>query len=255
MLIDTHAHLDFDDIQEDFQKVLNEMSDAGVEKVIIPGVEPSSFNKIIELIDTYDNLYGAIGIHPSDAKKWDDGSYEQIKNLAQHPKVVAIGEIGLDYYWDKTFNDIQKDVLRKQVQLAKEVQKPIIIHDREAHGDILEILKETNAKEVGVVMHCFSGSPEFALECIKEGFYIALGGVVTFKNAKKVHEVAKVVPLDKLVVETDSPFLTPVPFRGKTNSPAKVRLVAEKIAELRNISLEEVEQATTQNAYKLFNLS
>lgn len=255
MIIDTHAHLDFDDLYNELDKFLQEASDAGVEKIIIPGVEPEKFDKIIELIDNHDNLYGAIGIHPSDAKKWDENSYDLIKNLAKHPKVLAIGEIGLDYYWDKTFNEIQKEVLIKQIEIAKELKKPIIIHDREAHGDVLQILKETNAKEVGVIMHCFSGSVEFAQECIKEGYYIALGGVVTFKNAKKPQEVAKEIPLEKLLLETDSPFLTPVPFRGKTNSPAKVKLVAEKIAELREMPIEEIEEATTKNAYKIFNFS
>lgn len=255
MLIDTHAHIDFEDLQKDLPKVLADAEEAGVDKIIIPGVEPSGFNNIISLIETHDNLYGAIGIHPSDAKQWNDESYELIKNLAKNPKVVAIGEIGLDYYWDKSFNDLQKEVLIKQISIAKELGKPVIIHDREAHGDTLQILKDTNAKEVGAVMHCFSGSPEFALECIKEGFYIALGGVVTFKNAKKPQEVAKEIPLDKLLLETDSPFLAPVPYRGKTNTPAYVKLVAEKIAELRGISLEEVEEATTKNAQALFNFS
>lgn len=257
MLIDTHAHIDFDDFHKDgeFQKHLDEMSDAGVEKVVIPGVNASGFDRIIQLIEAHQNLYGAMGIHPSDAKQWDDNSYEQIKSLAKNPKVVAIGEIGLDYYWDKTFNDTQKEVFIKQIEIAKEIKKPIIVHDREAHQDTLNILKDTNAKEVGVVMHCFSGSPEFALECVKEGFYVALGGVVTFKNAKKAHEVAQIVPLENLLLETDSPFLTPEPYRGKLNSPAKVRLVAEKIAQLRQISTEEIEEATTINAQALFNFS
>ena len=254
MLIDTHAHIDFKDYSENFEKMLKDASDVGVEKIIIPGVEPEGFDKIMTLSATYPNIYGAIGIHPCDAKKWDATSYERIKSLAQSPKIVAIGEIGLDYYWDKTYNELQKDVFIKQIEIAKELKKPIIVHDREAHGDVLEILKATNAKEVGVVMHCFSGSPEFALECVKEGFYVALGGVVTFKNAKKSHEVAQIIPLENLLLETDSPFLTPEPYRGKTNSPAHVRIVAEKIAQLRSISVEEIENQTTLNAQKLFGI-
>lgn len=254
MLVDTHAHIDFEDYQDDFDTLLQNCREAGVEKIIIPGVESSTFERIMGLVNKYDNLFGAIGIHPCDAKEWNENSYELIKNLASSPKVVAIGEIGLDYYWDKTYNDLQKEVFAKQIEIAKELKKPIIVHDREAHGDTLEILKATNAKEVGVVMHCFSGSAEFAMECVKEGFYVALGGVVTFKNAKKPHEVAKVVPIENLLLETDSPYLTPEPYRGKTNSPAYVRFVAQKIAELRGISVDEVEEATTQNAHRLFGI-
>lgn len=254
MLIDTHAHIDFGEYGETLAKTLKNASDAGVEKIIIPGVEPEGFERIMGLTSSYDRLYGAIGIHPSEAKKWNGNSSEQIKSLAQNPKIVAVGEIGLDYYWDKTYNDLQKEVFRKQIEIAKELKKPVIVHDREAHHDTFEILKETRAKEIGVVMHCFSGSPEFALECVKEGFYIALGGVVTFKNAKKPQEVAKVVPLENLLLETDSPYLTPEPYRGKVNSPANVRIVAEAIAKLKNISFEEVEKQTTLNAKRLFGI-
>ncbi len=254
MLIDTHAHIDFEDYEERFEDLLKSSSDAGVEKIIIPGVESSGFDRIMSLISTYDNVFGAIGIHPCDAKKWDESSYSLIKSLAKHPKVTAIGEIGLDYYWDKSFKDLQKEVFFKQIEIAKELKKPVIVHDREAHGDVMEILKATKAHEIGVVMHCFSGSPEFAEECVKQGFYIALGGVVTFKNAKKPQEVAKNIPLENLLLETDSPYLTPEPYRGKTNSPANVRIIAEKIAQIRGISFEEVEQQTTLNAQKLFGI-
>lgn len=254
MLIDTHAHIDFEDYEEGFEDLLKLSADAGVEKIIIPGVEPCGFDRIMTLVSTYDNVFGAIGIHPCDAKKWDENSYQQIKSLASHPKIVAIGEIGLDYYWDKTYNDLQKEVFFKQIEIAKELKKPVIVHDREAHGDTLEILKAVKAKETGVVMHCFSGSPEFAAECVKGGFYIALGGVVTFKNAKKPQEVAKSVPLENLLLETDSPYLAPEPYRGKTNSPANVRIIAEKIAQLRGIPFEDVERQTTLNAQKLFGI-
>ena len=254
MLVDTHAHIDFEDYEERFEDLLKTCSNSGVEKIIIPGVEPSGFDRIMTLISTYDNVFGAIGIHPCDAKIWDDNSFNLIKSLAKHPKVVAIGEIGLDYYWDKSYKDLQKEVFFKQTEIAKELKKPLIIHDREAHGDTMEILKATKASEIGVVMHCFSGSVEFAEECVKQGFYIALGGVVTFKNAKKPQEVAKNIPLENLLLETDSPYLTPEPYRGKTNSPANVRIIAEKIAQLRGISFEEVEKQTTLNAQRLFGI-
>lgn len=253
-LIDTHAHLDFDNYQEDFDKVIEDAFKAGVERMIIPGVTIQDIPKIITLIDKYDCLYGAVGLHPSDAKDWDDNTYETLKEYAKHKKIIAIGEVGLDYYWDKTFNDVQQHVFREQIRLAKELNKPLIVHNRDAHEDTLSILKETEAANIGVVMHCFSGSAEFAIECTKLGFYIALGGPVTFKNAKKPKEVAKAVPVDKLLVETDSPFLTPHPYRGKTNYPHMVKLVAQEIASLRKISFEEVAKTTTENAQKLFKI-
>ena len=246
--IDTHSHVDFEEIQADFDAVLKKCKEAGVEKVIIPGVTQEDTPRVIELAEKYDNLYAMVGIHPSEAQKWNDTSYDYFKELSKHPKVVGIGEIGLDYYWDRSFVDVQIDVLRKQIELAKEVKKPICIHDRDAHADTFRVLKEMNAKEVGVVLHCFSGSVEFMRECIKEGFYIALGGVVTFKNAVKPQEVAKEVPLERLFLETDAPYLTPTPHRGETNFPYYIPLIAEHIAKLRGISVDEVSEITTKNA-------
>ena len=254
MLIDTHTHIDLDNFKDHFDEVLKTAQEYNVGKMIIPGVEPKGFERIVELCEQHENLYGAIGIHPEEINSYNQNSVELIKKYLKHPKVVAVGEIGLDYYWDKSQIERQKEIFEEQIYIAKEVKKPIIVHDREAHLDSFEILKKTNANEVGVVMHCFSGSPEFAMECVKEGFYIALGGVTTFKNAKKAKEVAKVVPLDRLLLETDAPYMTPVPYRGKENQPAYVKFVAEEIAKLRNISFEEVENATTNNACKLFKL-
>ena len=172
--IDTHSHVDFEEIQVDFNDVLHKCAEVGVEKIIIPGVNQEDTPRVIELAEKYDNLYAMVGLHPSEAQKWNDTTYEYFKNMADNPKVVGIGEIGLDYYWDKSFNELQQDVLKMQIELAKELNKPICIHDRDAHGDTLRILKETKANEVGVVLHCFSGSVEFMRECINEGFYIAL---------------------------------------------------------------------------------
>lgn len=251
-LIDTHAHLDFADYQESFDNLISECKSANVEKIIIPGVTLNDLDKIIALIDKYDNLFGAVALHPSEAKDWGDNTYNTLKQYASHPKVVAIGETGLDYYWDKTFVDVQKHVFKEHIRLAKELDLPLIIHDRDAHADILEILKEKDANNG--VMHCFSGSAEFAMECVSQGLFIALGGPVTFKNAKKPKDVAKIVPLEKLVLETDSPFLTPHPFRGKRNDPSKIKLVAEEIAIIKEISLQEVAKTTSQNAEKLFKI-
>ena len=254
MLIDTHTHIDLDVFDDHFEQVLETAKEYGVEKVLIPGVEPNGFKKILNLCEKYDNVFGAVGVHPEDVNSYNDDIGNIIKEYLKHPKIVAVGEIGLDYYWDKSQIELQKDIFEKQILLAKEIGKPVLVHDREAHADTFEILKKTKASEVGVVMHCFSGSPEFAMECIKEGFYIALGGVVTFKNAKKAKEVAKVVPLERLLLETDAPYMAPVPFRGKENQPAYVKFVAQEIADIRGIPFEEVAIATTNNAKKLLNI-
>ena len=254
MLIDTHSHIDMDNYKDRFDEVIAEAKDFGVEKIVIPGVAPSGFKRIVELCEKYENLYGAVGVHPEDLASFDADAESLIREYLKHPKIVAVGEIGLDYYWDKSQIERQKEIFEKQILIAKEIGKPVLVHDREAHFDTLEILKKTKASDVGVVMHCFSGSPEFAMECVREGFYIALGGVVTFKNAKKVKEVAKIVPLERLLLETDAPYMTPVPYRGKENQPAYVKFVAEEIANLRGISFDEVASATCENAKKLLAL-
>ena len=251
-MIDTHTHLDFECYDDKIDEICKNAINTGVEKMIIPGVRIKYFNKIINLIDKYDFLYGAVGVHPSEVTDLEDNYLDLMLEIAKHPKIVAIGEIGLDYYWDKENIEKQKEVFNSQIELAKKVNKPLLIHDRDAHEDTFKILKAHNASEVGVVMHCFSGSKEFALQCIKEGYYIALGGVVTFKNAKKPKEVAEKVPLENLLLETDAPYLTPVPYRGEENQPAYVKYVAEEIAKIKNISFEEVDKQTTKNAYELF---
>lgn len=250
-LIDTHAHLD---MYENWAEIFKNAQDNGIKKIVIPSVETQYFRKILDIANTNDDLFCMLGIFPTEAKTWTDDILDTMEELAKDKKVVAIGEVGLDYYWDKTFVDKQQDIFIKQVKLANKLDLPLVIHDREAHKDCFDILKE-NLKEGGkVLFHCFSGSPEFALECVKEGWYVALGGVVTFKNALKPKEVAKAVPLSHLVLETDSPYLTPVPFRGKENQPAYVKYVAEEIAKLREISVEEVILATTRNAESFFNI-
>ena len=254
MLIDTHSHIDMDNYKDRFEEVLKTAFEYGVEKIVIPGVEPSGFERILTLCEKYENIYGAVGIHPEEVNYFDENSEKLLKEYLKHEKIIAVGEIGLDYYWDKSQTEKQKEIFEKQILIAKEAKKPVLVHDREAHQDTFEILKKTNAAEIGVVMHCFSGSSEFAAECVKEGFYIALGGVTTFKNAKKAKEVAKTVPLDRLLLETDAPYMTPVPYRGKENQPAYVKFVAQEIANLRNISFEEVAKATTENAQRLLKI-
>lgn len=248
-LIDTHAHIDM----LDYDKTIALMSEYGVKKAIIPSVEVATLDKVIELALKNENLYAMIGIFPSEVKTYTPKVEEKLRNLAKNPKIKAVGEIGLDYYWDKSFVDLQKEVFVKQIKLANELNLPIVVHDREAHKDSFDLLKEYN-KGSNVLFHCFSGSVEFMQECVKQGWYIAIGGVVTFKNAIKMKDVAKTVPLEYLVLETDSPYLTPIPFRGKENSPAYVKYVAEEIANLRDIPVEEIIDITTNNAERFFEI-
>lgn len=249
-LIDTHSHVDM--LEEiSVENAIKNAKDAGVKKILVPCASPKDLDKIYELVTGYEELYGLLGVHPSEVKDWDDSLIGKIKEYSKSEKIAGIGEIGLDYYWDKSFNDLQKEVFIKQIKLANELNLPICVHDREAHKDSFYILKEYN-KTSKVVMHCFSGSVEFARECIKEGWYLALGGVVTFKNAVKMKEVAADIPLDRLLLETDAPYLTPVPYRGKENQPAYVKFVAEEIAKLRGITFEEVAAVTSSNAEAVY---
>lgn len=254
MLFDTHVHLNAEQFNEDLQEVIDRAIAEGVTNMVVVGFDEETIKKAIELAETYDFIHASVGWHPVDAVDMTPEHLEWLKELSSHPKVVALGEMGLDYYWDKSPKEIQKEVFRKQIRLAKEVKLPIIIHNRDATADIVEILKEENAGEVGGIMHCYSGSVETALECIDMNFYISLGGPVTFKNAKKPKEVAEAIPLGRLLVETDCPYLTPHPYRGKRNEPAYVKLVAEEIAGLKGLTLEKVAEATAQNAKKLFGI-
>lgn len=251
-MIDTHSHINM--IEEiSLDEVVQNAKENGVEKIIVPSAYPKDIDEIMSLLDKYENVYGMLGVHPTEVKDWTDDLTDKIKEYSKHPKIVAIGEIGLDYYWDKSFNELQKEIFIKQIKLANELNLPISIHDREAHKDTFDILKEHNHGSK-IVMHCFSGSVEFARECIKEGWYIALGGVVTFKNAVKMKEVAADIPLQKLLLETDAPYLTPVPYRGKENQPAHTKFVAEEIAKIRKITFEEVDKVTSANANEVFKL-
>jgi TatD DNase family protein len=255
MLFDTHAHLNAEEYLEDLDEVIFRAQDAGVTNMVVVGFDRPTIERAMELVDRYDFLYASIGWHPVDAIDMRDEDLAWIEKLSAHPKVVALGEMGLDYHWDKSPKDVQKDVFRKQIRLAKKLKLPIIIHNREATADIMEILREEGAEKVGGIMHCFSGSPEIAKECVNMNFYISLGGPVTFKNAKKPKEVAAEVPLDKLLIETDCPYLTPHPFRGKRNEPGYVKLVAQQIAEIKGLPYEEVAETTNKNAKIIFGIN
>lgn len=254
MLFDTHTHVNAQEFKEDIEEVIERALQAGMEKMVVVGFDRPTIEKAMELIETYDFIFASIGWHPVDAIDMTDEDLNWIEELCSHPKVIAIGETGLDYHWDKSPKDIQQEVFRKQIRLARKVQLPIVIHNREATADIVEILKEEKASEVGGIMHCFGGSVETAEECINMNFYISLGGTVTFKNARKPKEVAAAIPLEHLLIETDCPYLAPTPYRGKRNEPSYVKLVAEEIAEIKGISYEEVAEQTTINAKKLFGI-
>jgi TatD DNase family protein len=255
MLFDTHAHLNAEQYNEDLDEVIARAQKEGVTHMVVVGFDRPTIEKAMELAEGYDFIYACVGWHPVDAIDMTDEDLRWIEELSAHPKVVALGEMGLDYHWDKSPKEIQKEVFRKQIRLAKKVNLPIVIHNREATADIMEILREEHAEEVGGIMHCFSGSPEVAKECVKMNFYISLGGPVTFKNAKKPKEVAAEIPLEKLLIETDCPYLAPHPYRGQRNEPGYVKLVAEQIAEIKGIPFDEVAEVTSQNAKKVFDIN
>lgn len=254
MFIDTHVHLNADQYDEDLQEVIERAIEAKVEKMVVVGFDRKTIERALKLADEFDFIYAVIGWHPVDAIDCTEEDLQWIEQLAAHPKVVGIGETGLDYYWDKSPKNVQQELFRKQIHLAQKLNLPIIIHNREATGDVVRILREENAASVGGVMHCFSGSVETARECIDMNFMISLGGPVTFKNARMPKEVAKEIPLEYLMIETDAPYLAPHPYRGKRNEPSYVPLVAEEIARQKDLTLEEVAKATTSNATKFFNL-
>lgn len=252
MFIDTHVHLNADQYENDLEEVISRAREAQVTKMVVVGFDRKTIEKAMELAEAYSFIYAVVGWHPVDAIDCTEEDLAWIESLAAHPKVVAIGEMGLDYYWDKSPKDVQQALFRKQIQLAKKVKLPIVIHNRDATADVVRILEEEDASEVGGIMHCFGGSVETAKQCINMNFLISLGGPVTFKNAKAPKKIAEEISLDKLLIETDAPYLTPHPHRGKRNEPFYVTLVAEEIARIKDIPMEEVARVTTENALRLF---
>jgi TatD DNase family protein len=251
MLVDSHCHLNFPEFTENIHAVRQLMQDSQVGHALCVSVTLDKFPQVLSLAEQYDNFYASVGVHP-DYEDIDEPTVDTLVKLAQHPKVVAIGETGLDYFRLTGDLEWQRKRFRTHIQAAILANKPLIIHTRSAADDTLSIMQEEGAHQVGGVMHCFTESLEVAEAAIKMGFYISFSGIVTFKNATQLKEVAQAIPLDKILVETDSPYLAPVPFRGKTNQPAYVKYVAQEIANLRDISLEAVVQATTQNFFTLF---
>ena len=255
MLIDSHCHLMFNVFDEDRREVLSRAKDAGVMAYINPGITIDDSREIVAAAETIPNLYAAVGIHPNDANTFDAISLNDLRELAGHPKVVAIGEIGLDYYWDKAPRPLQRDVFEQQLDIAKALDKPVVIHQRESAADTMDVLREWAATpHPGLVLHSFSGDLAMAKEAIELGFYIGISGPVTFKYARGLPDVVAALPPDRLLVETDAPFLSPHPFRGKRNEPARVKIIAERIAELQQIPFEVMCDHLTRNAITLFRL-
>ncbi|KAB2953016.1 TatD family deoxyribonuclease [Heliorestis acidaminivorans] len=250
---DTHAHMDDKAFREDRGELLWQAHEAGLALMVNVGFDLLSSQRSIALADEYPFVYASVGIHPHDAKTVTDETYEKLEKLASHHKVVAIGEMGLDYYRDLSPRNVQMQVFKEQLKLARKLKKPVIIHDRDAHGDIMDIL-DKDTKGMTGVLHCFSGSWEMARFCLERDFYISIAGPVTYTNARQLLEVAQKVPLERLLVETDSPYLSPHPLRGKRNDVSKVTMIIQKIAELRQEDAEMVAEQCLQNGCKLFGI-
>lgn len=254
MLFDSHAHIVDSKFNKDRDQVIQRAREAGVDYIMNPGADYESSLQAIALAEKYDFIYAAVGVHPHDAKSLDDMMLSLLKAMARKDKVKAIGEIGLDYHYDHSPRDLQKYWFEKQLLMAKELKLPVIIHDRDANQDVFDILSKVQSFETGVLLHCYSGSAELAEEYVKKGAYISLAGPVTFKNARKPLEVVETVPLDRLMIETDAPYLTPEPYRGKRNESAYVSYVAKKFAEIKGCSYQEIAQATMENAKSFFKI-
>lgn len=253
MIIDTHAHYDDEQFDPDRDRLLKSMEAGGIGLIVNAGSTVGSWEKIVKLTEEYPFMYGAIGVHPDEVGALDEEKFSRMSDLLDLDKIVAVGEIGLDYYWDKEKHDIQKEWFVRQLELARKKDMPVIIHSREAAADTFEIMKR-HAAGMRAVIHCYSYSPEMAREYVKMGHYIGVGGVVTFKNAKKLKQVVEEIPLESIVLETDCPYLAPVPYRGTRNCSLYLPYVAEEIAGLKETTAEKVIQQTEENSRKLYCL-
>lgn len=253
MIFESHAHYDDQAFEEDREELLTGLSSQGVGTVINVASSVSSMETTVKLASAYPFVYAAVGVHPDEVGEMDEGTIARMHQLAREEKVVAIGEIGLDYYWDKEKHQLQKEWFRRQLAVAREEKLPFIIHSREAAADTLTVAREEKVGEIGGVVHCFSYGVELAREYLRMGLYLGIGGVVTFKNARKLKEVVEYAPLSAILLETDSPYLAPVPYRGKRNDSGKLPLVAQAIGEIKGISGEEVVRITEENGRRLFS--
>ncbi len=254
MIFETHAHYDDEAFDEDRDSLLNSLYEAGIEYVVNVGAGIETTKKTLELTERYPFVYGAVGVHPSETAELNEDNFKWLRETAKKPKVVAIGEIGLDYYWDTPDRQIQKEWFQRQMELALELKLPAIIHSRDAAADTYDMIKAANLKLTGGVIHCFSYEKEMAKNYLNMGFYLGIGGVVTFKNARKLNEVVEYAPIEQLVLETDCPYLAPEPNRGKRNSSLNLTYVAKEIARLKDIPYEEVISITEENAKRMYGM-
>ena len=255
VFFDSHSHLDASQFDDDRELMIKRTQLNQIDFVLNPGADLPSSQKAVELANLYPFIYAAVGIHPHDVEMMTEEMLSEIETLAQNPKVKAIGEIGLDYYRDLSPRELQKKWFIEQLRLAKKLNLPVVIHDRDANEDVLKILKEERQFETGVLMHCYSGSKELALQYVKLGAYISIAGPLTYKNARKTVEVVEAVPVDRLMIETDAPYLTPEPYRGKRNEPMYVRHTCQRMANIKGVYLEEMAQITKENAMRFFNIN
>ncbi len=254
MIFDTHAHYDDEAFDEDREELLASLQEHGIEAVVNVGASIAGTKRTLELTRRWPFFYGAVGVHPNETAELDEEKLEWLKQVSAEPKVVAIGEIGLDYYWDDPERDVQKKWFDRQLELAREVGLPVVIHSRDAAKDTLDMMKAAKAGEIGGVIHCFSYGVEMAREYLNMGFFIGIGGVLTFKNARKLKEVAAYAPIERIVLETDCPYLAPVPYRGKRNSSLNLPYVVEELAQIKGLTPEEIVEITNRNARRLYRL-
>ncbi len=254
MFIDTHAHLFYPNFEKDVDDVINRAHDQGIDYIVVPATDIKTAHQTIHLCDKYDFIYGAVGIHPHDTKDWDSSLLNEIKDLTKHKKIVAIGEIGLDYYYDFSPKETQIKAFKSQIELAVDLNLPIIVHSRESDDDMLKIIKEYCGSGLKAQFHCFSSSLLYANEYIRMGHFISFTGNITFKKADELRDTLSKISLEHIMLETDSPFMTPVPHRGKRNEPSYIKLIAEKIAEVHNLSFEDVARFTSYNVFRMFGI-
>jgi TatD DNase family protein len=252
-LIDTHAHLDFDNYDQDREEVFNRAREIGVEKIVNIGADLEGSRRVVELAEKYDDVYASVGIHPHEADTVNDESLAEIKALADFPKVKAIGECGLDFYYDNSPREIQKEAFKKQLQLALELKLPVVVHSREAAAETLAILDEIADFAENLIFHCYAYGPVEIEEIIKRDYYVAFGGLITFNSAQPIRDALKKMPLDRILLETDAPYLTPAPYRGKRNEPAYLEHIVKKAAAIKGIRAEEMGKITTENAERIYN--
>lgn len=252
LLVDSHSHLDGQQFIDDLDETIKRAANNGISHILTIGCDLESSEKSVSIAEKYEHIFAAVGVHPHDATEIGTESLVRLRSMLAHPKVVALGEIGLDFYRDRCPREIQRSAFRKQIQLAKEVGKPIIVHDRDAHNEVIQILREENAAEVGGVLHCFSGDSAMAEQCLDLGFYLSFTGTITYPKNQEIREIIKSIPVDRMLVETDCPYLSPQKFRGKRNEPAYVRYTAEKMAEIKGLTIEDIARVTSRNCHDLF---